>query len=103
MIHGSSLNPYCFVILTLHMEAINIHCILQIDVWFPRYINMFQQYILTINWCDVINNKRKIILNTGDNALIESLLYDLDVTRGAVANWMKMNRDNVRLDEVANM
>ena len=29
----------------------------------------------------------------GDDDLIRSLLYDAEMTRGALANWMKENRD----------
>lgn len=30
---------------------------------------------------------------TGDNDLIESLLFDIQATRGAPSAWMKQNRD----------
>ena len=39
-----------------------------------------------------------IIHYTGDTELIESLLFDAAATRGALANWLKVNRDGTPND-----
>ncbi len=37
----------------------------------------------------------------GDTELIESLLFDAEATRGALANWMKENMDGKQNQDVS--
>ena len=40
-------------------------------------------------------------MNPGDDQLIQGLLYDAKATRGALANWMKVNADGTLNDSMS--
>ena len=40
-------------------------------------------------------------MTTGDDQLVQGLLYDSKATRGALANWMKVNADGTLNDSMS--
>ena len=60
-----------------------------------------RRQFLVWNLVSILNKNKRVSSPgvSGDMELIESLLFDAEATRGALAAWMKDNNDDIRQNQ----